>query len=81
LSNLGFDMGDSPEDNIRFFQREFGALETGKLEDVEDVLTKRHDLSDPPTRYKTSSGPSLPPAPPQAPGDFPPDPVPQPEDV
>lgn len=81
LSNLGFVMGDSLEDNIRFFQREFAALETGKLEDVEDVLIKRHDLSDPPSRYTQSSGPSLPPAPPAPGGNFPPDPVPTPDDV
>jgi hypothetical protein len=80
LSNLGFTMGDSFEDNVRFFQREFGAVETGKLEDIDDVLTKRHDLSDPPSRCKTSSGPSLPPAPAQSSGTPSPDPVPQPDD-
>ena len=81
LHNLGFSMGDSLNENIRFFQREFGALETGELKDIQDVLSQRHALLDPPSRYKAMEGPVLPPAPPLAAGAFEPDPLPEPDPI
>ncbi len=81
LHNLGFSMGDSLGDNIRFFQREFGALETGELKDIQDVLNQRHALLDPPSRYKAMEGPALPPAPQQTAGPIPPDPFPEPDPI
>ena len=83
LHNLGFAMGDSLIENIRFFQREFGALETGRLEDIEEVLKKRHAALDPPSRYKGLEGATLPAAPQEPAGPPPPvltpDPDPLPE--
>ncbi len=81
LHNLGFSMGDSLSDNIRFFQREFGAVETGEVKDIQDVLNQRHALLDPPSRYKAMEGPVLPPAPQQMAGPFPPDPLPEPDPI
>jgi hypothetical protein len=79
LHNLGFSMGESLTDNIRFFQREFGALETGRLEDIQDVLAQRHAALDPPSRYKGREGAVLPAAPPESPGPPPPVLTPEPD--
>jgi hypothetical protein len=55
LHNLGFTMGETLTDNVRFFQRELGLDETGKVRDIEQELTERHAALDPPSRYKAGS--------------------------
>jgi putative peptidoglycan binding protein len=55
LHNLGFAMGEALEDNVRFFQRELGLDETGKVGDIEAELTQRHAALDPPSRYQGGS--------------------------
>jgi hypothetical protein len=55
LHNLGFTMGETLADNVRFFQRELGLEETGKVRDVESELTTRHAALDPPSRYTGGS--------------------------
>jgi hypothetical protein len=52
LHNLGFSMGATLEEKIRFFQRELEREETGLLEDIDAELKKRHDECDPPSRYR-----------------------------
>jgi hypothetical protein len=52
LSNLGFAIGETLEDQVRFFQRELGVEETGKLADIDDELRRRHADCDPPSRYE-----------------------------
>jgi outer membrane protein OmpA-like peptidoglycan-associated protein len=55
LSNLGFTMGETLADNVRFFQRELGLEETGKVRDIDQELKDRHTALDPPSRYKVGS--------------------------
>jgi hypothetical protein len=75
LSNLGFAMGETLEQNVSFFQREMEQPETGKLEDIEEELKRRHASPDPPSRYKNR------PAQPQTGPDDPQPPIPTPDDV
>jgi hypothetical protein len=46
LHNLGYS-ADALADNVRSFQRDSGLQQTGKLEDAQDELNRRHDLAVP----------------------------------
>jgi hypothetical protein len=62
LINLGYSQGETPEDNIKAFQRDYGRTETGKLEDITDILIPFHDDVNPQPRgtpvAKTTTPPS-----------------------
>jgi hypothetical protein len=43
LHNLGYSLGATLEENVRAFQIDCGLASTGKLEDAQDEINRRHD--------------------------------------
>jgi peptidoglycan hydrolase-like protein with peptidoglycan-binding domain len=47
LSNLGYNLGPQPSDNIKAFQRAYNLKDTGLLKDIKDLLWEYHDSANP----------------------------------